>query len=151
MGTSRIFAAYASAVLTTSQTHIETLAVFFLTVALPAVASFLPSSLRTLLNFKDVLCPRDGVLVFLAVGAPRAVAVVSAHLSCGETFAIHFEAFCLLAGAASFFPLYGDSRANSVLADVLLERDVVVLDILLRQLGKVPDTRVVFLSLDEDQ
>jgi hypothetical protein len=149
--TSRVLAAYAFAVLATSQAQIETLAVFFLTMALPAVASFLPSSLRTLLNFKDLLCARDGVLVVLAVEAPRAVAVVSAHLSRGETFAIHFEAFCLLAGAASFFPLYGDSRTNSVLADVLLERDVVVLGILLRQLGKVPDTGVVFLSLDEDQ
>lgn len=87
--------------------------------------------------------------MLLAVGATLAIAVIGTHPSRGETLTVHFQALGLFAGTAPLFLLDGDSRTNVIFGDVFLERDVVVLGIFLRQLGKVPDAGVVFLGLDE--
>jgi len=96
---------FAFTALSTCNSWIETLAVFFLALAFFTVAS-LSFACWDWLCLDNVFCTIYQFKVMLVVATPVARTLWSAHFSRWKTLAIHLEAFSFFTSATSFLLFY---------------------------------------------
>ena len=116
-----VFTIYAFAIFCALETCIEALTVFFLAVTFAAVACSRCTWFYPLLCLHYLFCTSNWWFMLLTVVASFAIALVCAHFSCRETFAIHFQTFSLLAGASSLSFFDSRSWVDLVLLEMFLE------------------------------